>query len=421
MSIRLCIRSIVAFAGAVLCTLAVPRLAEAALLRPNLLDRAVDSLAAAALLGKPAVALVDPARQAAAIRLEHWLLPGFFIAILAQVVALAYYWQSGTAARVRDRLRRAVPSEFVARLLFGASLALVARAAALLPEFYLYRVERAWSLSDQLLRTWGSRYVVNTLVAMLATGIVIAVVLWLVDRTHHWYLYTTAAIFATSIGLVYLNPLLIAPHIETFAPLPVSAQRIVTSLETRAQVHTPIVMQAQQGLRQDSAYVLGFGPSTRIAVGDTLIAVASGRELAFDIANELGYVAMHLAWRVALANAIFLIVGAAIAVTVADRVGFRRDDDPVSRLALVGALLGLVYLVVVPIDNTMLRGMSLDADRYAVALTGDRAAAVRSIVRDTEQNMHEVCPDIMTRLFMDDTASPAARIAAINGVPADCP
>ncbi len=407
--------------AAALCILASTLVAGAALLRPNGIDHRVDALSDAMLLARPAAALVDAARQAAAVRLEHWLLPGLLVSILAQVAGLAYFWRSGAAARVRDRLRRIVRAEFAVRLLFGAALGLVARISGLIPEFYLYRIERLWGLSDQLAHAWGAQWLLNTVVTMAATGIVVAIVLWLVDRTHQWYIYTAFAIVAVSVGLLYVNPLVIAPRAERFQSLPAATARIAAALEARAHVHAPVVMQVREHPHQDAAYVLGFGPSTRIAVGDALIAVSGAREIGFDIANELGYVAMHLAWRVALADAFFLIIGAAVAVTIADRIGFRRDDDAVSRLALVGALLGAVYLVVLPIDNAMLQRMSLSADRYAVALTGDRAAAVRSIVRDTDQRMREVCPDVLARLFMEDTASPAERIAAINGVPSSCP
>ncbi|MDE2482001.1 MAG: M48 family metalloprotease [bacterium] len=421
MSLRSRVRAALPFACAALCIIATTLVAEAAALRPNGIDHRVDALPDAMLLARPAAALVDGARQAAAARLEHWLVPGFLISILAQVLALAYFWQSGAAARLRDALRRAVRDEFVVRFLFGCSLAFVARAAAFVPEFYRYRIERAWSLTAQLLHAWSAQYAINTLVSMLVAGIVVAVVLWLVDRTHQWYIYTTVAIFAASIGIAYLNPLLIAPRVDRFVPLPAAVQRVADRLEARAHVGAPMLEQLHIGAHRDASYVLGFGSSTSIAVGDVLIAVASPRELAFDLGNELGYVAMNLAWRVAFADALFLIIGAALAVTIADRIGFRRDDDPVSRLALVGALLGLIYLAVVPIDNAMLARMSLAADRYAVALTGDRASAVRSIVRDTDENLKEVCPDVFARLFMSDTASPAERVAAINGLPSTCP
>ncbi|MBV8654876.1 MAG: hypothetical protein JO160_02455, partial [Candidatus Eremiobacteraeota bacterium] len=127
--------------------------ARAAVERPNQLDRRVDSISASALLTQPAIALVDPARQRAASRLAHLTLPGWLATALFEAIALAYFWSTGRAAAFRDWLRRRITSEFAMRFLFGAMLGLIARAAALPPAFYLYRVERIMGLSAELTRT----------------------------------------------------------------------------------------------------------------------------------------------------------------------------------------------------------------------------------------------------------------------------
>jgi Zn-dependent protease with chaperone function len=108
-------------------------------------------------------------------------------------------------------------------------------------------------------------------------------------------------------------------------------------------------------------------------------------------------------------------------VVIADRIRFRRDDDPLSRLAIVGSLLALVYIAAVPVRNAALRSYAFSADRYAVALTGDPAAAVRAIVRDSDQRMEEVCPELSATLFLYVAPGSGARIAAINRVPSACP
>jgi hypothetical protein len=56
-----------------------------------------------------------------------------------------------------------------------------------------------------------------------------------------------------------------------------------------------------------------------------------------------------------------------------------------------------------------------------VRLTGDRVAAVRALVREADQHIEEVCPELSATLFLYAHPSPGARIAAINGVPSGCP
>jgi STE24 endopeptidase len=108
-------------------------------------------------------------------------------------------------------------------------------------------------------------------------------------------------------------------------------------------------------------------------------------------------------------------------VVIADRIRFRRDDDPLSRLTLVAALLALVYLAAVPVRNAALRSYDFSADQYAIALTRNPAAAVRSLVRTDDQHMEEVCPEWTATLYLYTAPGTGARVAAINRVPSGCP
>jgi hypothetical protein len=394
----------------------------AAILRPNALDRAVNHIPAALLLSEPAGALVDHARQLAAVRLEHWLVPGWFASVLAQVVVLAYFWQSGGAARLRDWLLSRFENEMATRFFFGAMLALIGRLASFLPDFYIFRVERVMGLSDQLLRSWIAQWIPNTLIAMAVVGIVVTIVISLVRRTHQWYIYTICGIFAVSFLVAFISPYVAAPFFGTYRPLPRNVRDALRSVTRMARdTGIPIVMEVHTHSDPGSAFVQGLGPSVRLVMTQPLIAGSPLPELRYITAYQLGLIAAGAPWKLALDDALFFIFGTAIAVGIADRIPFRRDDDPLARLALVGALLGIVYLIIAPASNTILRGFSARAERFAIATTGERAPAVRSIVREADQRMEEVCPDVTARLFLYDRLDPSTAVSMITGVPRNCP
>ncbi|MDQ2864923.1 MAG: M48 family metalloprotease [Candidatus Eremiobacteraeota bacterium] len=396
----------------------LPLRARASNMRPNALDHRVDAISAVQLEAEPASRLVDPERQIAAQRLSRWTLPGWIASIAFQIIALAYFWQSGAAARLRDRFRRSAIGEMSVRFLFGASLALIARLAALLPGFYLFRVGRVMQLNGTLLRSWSATWLLNTLVAMAIAGVVVTAVLWLVDRTHQWYVFTIAAIVAGSFAITAMAGTV------TFhrAALPYQIEKVARSLENRAGIHVPIEVRRRSGRSHiGDAAVLGMASTTRVIMDDTLVAGATPAELRFIVAREIGQVAAHDPIRSATINAALAIFGVALAVFIADRIGFRRDDDPVARLALVAALLGCMYFVVAPIDNAVLRSMSSAADRYAVALTGEREGALRFVVRGADQELDEICPNVVADVFLETSLPVGARVASLNGVPSGCP
>jgi STE24 endopeptidase len=393
--------------------------ATAAIQRPNALDRRVDAVGASALMTEPAAALVDPDRQAAARRRAHWTTLGWVMIELFEAAALLYLWSSGGAAAMRDWLRRRARPEWAVRFLFGAALALIARLAALIPSFYLYRVDRVLQLTAELTRTWALFWLFHTLLGMIVAGLIAAVVLWLAERTHQWYVYTIVAILAASVGWSYASPYIQAPA-RGVHPLRGPARVQLGAMLGRAGLSDVTLLESGDDSPLGRAVVLGAGPNRRIVLTHSLVAGDTEPEIEFRIAYELGRIVHGDLLSIALIEGGIIIVFSAIAIVIADRVRFRRDDDPLSRLAIVGALFALVYLAAVPVRNAALRSYDFDADRYAVALTGNPSAAVRALVRASDQRMEEVCPETGAALFLYTAAGIGARVAAINHVPDRC-
>jgi Zn-dependent protease with chaperone function len=315
-----------------------------------------------------------------------------------------------------------LPAQWQVRFIFGATLALIARLAALLPGFYLYRVERIMGLSVELTRVWVLFWIGHTLLAMIVAGLIAALVLWLVARTHQWYVYTIVAILGVSIGWAYASPYFeLAGTIGMRPAQGALGDRLRDTLAHAGLPNVPVYVVASRTSPLGEALVPGLGGSRRVVLTDTLIAGSTPAEIAYAVADQIGHVIHADPLFVALIEGGIIIIFSALAVVIADRIRFRRDDDSLSRLALVGALLAVVYLVAVPVRNAALRSYDFDADRYAVSLTGDKAAAIRAIVRNADQRMQEVCPELFASLFLTAHPSPGARIEEISGVPPGCP
>jgi STE24 endopeptidase len=391
--------------------------------RPNALDHVVNAIPAHALLTQSPFALVDPARAAAAQHFEQFTIPVWFLTIAVQIAVLAWFWSSGRSARLRDRLRARIGSEFWVRFLFGALLALIDRAAAFIPMFFQYRMSWIMGLSDVLTRYWFGGWLVATIVAMIAAGLLAAVVLGLVDRTHQWYAYTTAGIIGLTLLFTFIQPFALAPIFSSYRDLPAGAlQRDLPALRARAgNTSVPVVEEiVSRRTHSGSSYVLGWGSSQRVVISDTALAGASEPELRFTIARSFGWVAASSALHLALILGAMLVLGSALAIFLADRIGFRRDDDPVSRLALVGALLGCVYLVALPFFNGYERNLDMASDQYALAVTGDRVSAIRGAVRGADQSLQSVCPSLFGYWYFATRPPAGQRIPNLQGLPSAC-
>jgi MFS family permease len=403
-------------------SLAAVGLAFAAIHRPDELDLHADAIAAAHLLSTPIASLVDAQRQQAGARLISLELPGWFAAVLAQAVALFYFWRSGHAARWRDALRARFGSESAVRFVFGATLALVARVAALIPAFYVWRVDRIMGLSDALTRVWGYEYVLGTIIGMLVAGFIAAVVLWLVDRTHQWYLYTIAGIIAISLIGTLVDPYAIAPLFERYASMQGAlAQEARTFASREGYPNIPIVVEHRADrIPVDAAKTQGMGATQRIVLADTLVVASTPAEIDFYVADQIAKLNDHDPLNLALIDAAIVIFAAALAVVLADRIRFRRDDDPISRITLAAALLSCVYLLAVPIDHAAVSSMQLRADREAITMTGDRASAIRAFVRAGDERIEQVCPNALGRILLYRTPSLGQSAVAVGSATSGC-
>jgi Zn-dependent protease with chaperone function len=391
--------------------------------RPNALDREVDSLSAAVLLHSSPDKLVDPVRAAAALHLQQFRTPLWIVMIALQIAVLAWFWNTGQSARLRDWLRRRLGSEFSVRFSFGALLAGIDKVAAFVPQVLEYRYMRILDLNNILFRSWLVEWAAATLFAMVVAGAVAAVVLWLADRTHQWYVYTIAGVMGFTLLVAYVNPYVIAPAYSHFVParLDAAAARDLSALEAHTGVSVPVLQEnIARRTHVDTSYVMGWGGSQRAVVSDTFVAAATQGELRFVLARALAWVAANSALQMALVQGAFFIIGAALAVFVSDRIGFRRDDDPVSRLALLGAVMGGIYLIAVPFYNGYARSLDRSTDAAAIALTQDPAAAIRIEVRRTDQALLSLCPNPFVYWYFDSRVPPGTRISNLQGKPDYC-
>lgn len=391
-----------------------------ALARPNALDREVSAISAHDLMTRSPLGLVDPLRAAAASHLEQTQLLLWIVVVALQIGVLAWFWSSGQSAALRDRLRAEIRSEFWVRFAFGAGLALLDKAVAFIPLAAQYRYLRIMGLTEQLFRTWLAGWVGGTIAAMAIAGLLAAVVLWLADRTHQWYLYTLAGIMAVSLLAAFAAPAVAVPPLEP-AALTRTLSGDIASLRARTGITTPIEEQRiATRTRLGTAFVAGLGFSQRIVVSDTLLASQTEPEMRYVIARAMVAIASNAALNLALVQGAFLILGAALAVTISDRIGFRRDDDPVSRLALLGAVIGGVYLVAAPFYNSYSRNLDIAADRAALAYTHDPASAIRMQIRRADQALVPVCPSTLDLWYLSPHPPPGSRIAALQGVSDVC-
>jgi Zn-dependent protease with chaperone function len=385
------------------------------------LDARVDALTPHDLLTRDPVGLVDPGRQrrARAIAdLRHAASTGWG---LAQILAFWWLWRSGTGARLRDALRRRTRNRTVQRAVFGAALGALAPLAALPFALVSYRVVFNAGVTDERLPQWFLDYLMRVGLDAILGALIVAGVLALVEKVRIWYLFVAAFFYIGAIAGVALAPLLPlgTPHKTTPNTVAALAGDVARALGVPG---TPVVVLAtSRHSNAMSTRAAGVGPTARALVGDVTLVHLTPPELRVAFAHAFAHVRYSDTLHQTLIAVTLFVLSAAIAVLLSDRVGFRRDDDAVSRLALVATFLGLVLIVAYPIYNAYTRNLETRADRVALEANNDRAATIRAMVRYADDELVPLCDRRSIRWYFDDRPPLGGRIAQTSGTADPCP
>lgn len=322
-------------------------------------------------------------------------------------------------------MRRKLVVTFWFRFGYAAALTYVAALAAFPAALVRYRVDVAFGTSIETPIAWARDGMLNATIDAAVVGIIVASIFALVDRTRLWYLYATVGLTLVTLLMAFAEPVTVAPLYNRFTPLPPHAKIRVPLdvLARRAGIRDAPIYVADLSRRSHSvtADIAGFGPTKRIVLGDALIADATPGEVLFIAAREFGHYAHADDFRLSLLWTFFFILATALAVVIADRVGFRRDDDALARLSLVFGFMGVIGVILVPAYNAYSRNIESRADAYALALTDDRASAVRAYVRIADETLAPVCPSRLTRLYFANSPPIGTRIAKVSGQRNPCP
>ncbi len=385
------------------------------------LDARVDALSAHALMTSNPVNLVDPARQRRArafADLRHAASTGWAV---AQIVAFWWFWRSGAAARVRDFMRRRTHRRSAQRAVFGAAIGALGPIASLPFALVAYRVSFSAGVTNEQFPQWFLDYAVRVGLDALLGALIVVIVLALVENVRVWYLFLLAFFYCGAVAAVMLTPLLPAGPLHKTPPRALVG--IAGEMARASGVGgTPVVLLATS--RHTNAITVhadGIGATSRATVGDVSLLHLTMPELRVALAHAFAHVRYDDVLHQTLMAVSLFVLSAAVAVLLSDRVGFRRDDDATSRLALVATFLGLVLVATYPIYTAYGRNLESRADRVALAVDRDPVSTVRGMVRYADDDLVPLCDRRSIRWYFDDRPALGRRIAETAGTPNPCP
>lgn len=264
---------------------------------------------------------------------------------------------------------------------------------SLFSDFYW---QHRWGFSTQTLGSWGVDYLKGAGLDLTLSAAGVVLLFWAFGRwPGAWWLAGAGFISLWLVIQSFLWPVVVSPLFNRFEPVrDPGVVSMVGELSRKAglPVDKVLVMDASQRTIRANAYFAGLGSTKRIVLYDNLLEDYPPDEVKAVVAHEMAHWSRgHIVRGIALGTLGNILFWGLLFIVI-------RMTEPLSMRyppytwAVILLFFLLVSFVSSPLQNYFSRSMEKEADRVAVALTGDVQAAVRLQVNLAAKNLSDISP-----------------------------
>ena len=351
-------------------------------------------------------------------RVRRWLgIADFLVGLALMCVLLATGW-NGT---LRDLAYSGARQHYsLAVLLYVFMLMLLSKLLGLGLDYYGFRLEHRFHLSNQKLGAWLWDETKGFLLGVVLGGIV-AEVLYFIIRAwpQYWWIVAWAAVLGLFVLMAQLAPVVLFPIFYKFEPLDndeLKARLVALSERAGTRVRGVYKWKLSEKSKKANAALTGLGNTRRIILADTLLEHYSPDEIEAVLAHELGHhVLKHILKSIGVQAGISLVGFWAAnwvlhyAMERAHMFETLHDFANLPLLVLVSTVLSFLLL---PALNAYSRHNEREADRYAFRSIRTVDPFISSMNKLAEQNLAERNPSRVVEWYFHSHPAVSKRVAA---------
>ena len=340
----------------------------------------------------------------------------FLIGFAFLVVLLAMRWSDS----LRDLAYRMGFQNYMLSLFMYIVLLLgISKVLGLGLDYYGFRLERRFKLSNQKFSAWLRDESKGFLVSLVLGSIVIELLYFTIRQwPQNWWLLAWALFMGLFVLLAQLAPVVLFPIFYKFEPLDdeeLKRRLIMLGQRAGTRVRGVYRWRLSEKSKKANAALTGLGNTRRIILADTLLDNYTTDEIEAVLAHELGHqVHRHILKSILVQAGITFAGFWAANFTLhyaVDHHMFEELSDfaNLPLLALVSVVLGFILM---PALNAYSRHNERQADRYAFESIASVDPFVSSMNKLADQNLAERMPSKWVEWFFHSHPSISRRLAA---------
>src|SRR5881296_3834349 len=350
-------------------------------------------------------------------RIRRWLGITDFVLGLILLLALLVTGWSGT---LRDLAYSGGFQNYtLAVFLYVLMLMGIGKLLGLGLDYYGFRLEHRFQLSNQKLRAWIWDEFKGFLVGVILASIVTELLYFIIrEAPQHWWLLAWAAFLGLFVLLAQIAPVVLFPIFYKFEPLEdeeLKSRLVRLSQSAGTRVRGVYKWKLSEKSKKANAALTGLGNTRRIILADTLLDNFSADEIEAVLAHELGHhVHKHILKGIAVQAAVtffgFWAANWALHFAVDQRMFLQLSDF--ANLPLLVLVSTILSLLLMPALNAYSRFNERQADRYAFESIASIEPFISSMNKLADQNLAERTPSRFVEWFFHSHPAIARRIAA---------
>jgi STE24 endopeptidase len=305
----------------------------------------------------------------------YWLqLWGFLLGAAVNLLLLG----TGLSARMRDLAGRVSRFKGVHTALYWAQYIVIVTVVTFPMAIYEGFVrEKKYNLATQTFGGWFGDQVKGLAIGIVM-GAIAMMLIYLVFRKapRTWWVWGAAVMLALLTFGIVIQPVLLEPIFNKYTSLaagPVRDRVLSLARANNIPATDVFVFDASKQTTRVSANVAGFLGTTRIALNDNLLNRCSLPEIEAVMAHEMGHYVLNHIYKMLLEMGLILVAAFAFLYVTFDRVTARWGQrwgisgiSDVAGLPLLSLLLSVVFFVLTPVSNSLIRAQEVEADYYGI-------------------------------------------------------
>ncbi len=337
------------------------------------------------------------------------------------IALLLFLLVSGLSADLRDFALKLAHRNYVLGLLYYITmLTLLSKAVGLGLDYYSFRLEHRFELSNQKLRSWIRDELKSYVIGLVIAGILIELLYFTIRvAPRSWWIIAWLGFIALFIFFAQIAPVVLFPLFYKFEPLDnEELKERLMRLSERAgtRVRGVFEWKLSEKSKKANAALAGLGGTRRIIISDTLLANYTPDEIEAVLAHELGHhVHQHIFKSIFVQMGIsffgFWAANAVLRWAVEQRQMFAYTSD-FANLPLLLLVSTALSLLLMPALNAYSRHNEREADLYCWRSIPSVDPFVSSMNKLCDQNLAERRPSALVESLFHSHPAIEKRIAA---------